>query len=217
MARTGQNYYAARQAEQARIQASVDQDQEMIPLIRGREVDAGDLSGDEVEGINASFTYFGSRFRVNPDLTELMVVDLLEQAEVVGDAEDPRALTAAKGYVRGHLHPEDFDAFWTLVLAKRQGLMQVMRVCHRLLEQITERPTSAPSASSAGRRDTKESSPAGASAPVIESAPAAPTGGSPQEVAQHFITKFEGQGRPDLAAQMAIAAEAREAQGLATV
>ncbi len=203
--------------EQARRQ--IESDNRLVPFVRGREIDAGDLSGDVVEPIIATFGYFGKRFRVNPDLTETMVVDLLEAGENV-EVNDPRQLLAAKDYVRDHLHPEDFDEFWETAVANRQGIQQVIRVCWRLLEQITERPTTPPSDSSDGRPDTPTNSQAGASAPVIESVavPPAPAGGrSTQDVADHFIEKFEAEGRPDLAAQIAAAAESRMARGLVTV
>lgn len=199
--------------EEARRQ--IDSDNRLVPFVRGREIDAGDLSGETVEPIIATFGYFGRRFRVNPNLTETMVVDLLEAGSDV-EVNDPRQLLAAKDYVRDHLHPEDFDDFWETAVDNRQGIQQVIRVCWRLLEQITERPTTPPSDSSDGRLDTPTSSPAGASGPATASVPvSAPR--TVEEIADHFIGKFEGEGRPDLAAQIALAAESRAARGLVTV
>jgi hypothetical protein len=201
--------------EQAR-KAIEDGDGRLVPFIRGQEIDAGDLSGKTYEPIVASFTYFGERIRVNPNLTETVVVDLLEMSENV-QVGDPRELVAAKDYVREHIHPDDFDDFWAAAMENRQGVTDVITVCWKLLERITDRPTTPPSGSSDGRRDTPMSSPAGASGPVIESEVVPPQSGNLADVAGHFIAKFEGQGRPDLACQIAIAQEAREARGLVTV
>lgn len=200
--------------EQARRQ--MESGDRLIPLVRGREIDAGDLSGDYVEPVQASFGYFGKRFRVNPDLTETMVVDLLEKGEEV-EVEDPRMLIAAKDYVSEHIHADDFEEFWETAKANRQGIHDVMRLCWRLLEQVTDRPTTPPSGSSDGRRDTPTSSPAGASAPAIENVPAAAGEGNLREVADHFIAKFNAEGRPDKALQIQLAAESRAARGLVTV
>jgi hypothetical protein len=204
--------------EQARRQMD-GPGEKLIPLVRGREIDAGDLSGDYVEPVQASFGYFGKRFRVNPDLTETMVVDLLEKGEEI-EVDDPRQLIAAKDYVCEHIHPADFEEFWETAKSNRQGIHDVMRLCWRLLEQVTDRPTTPPSGSSDGRRDTPTNLPAGASAPAIESAPAASPAqgeGNLQQVAAHFIDKYEAEGRPDKAAQIALAAESRAARGLVTV
>jgi hypothetical protein len=206
--------------EQARRQME-ETDAEFVPFIRGREIDAGDLSGDVVEPVMASFTYFGKRFRVNPDLTETMVVDLLEAGEGV-EVNDPSQLTAVKHYAEEHLHPEDFEEFWETAKRNRQSIQAVIKVCWKLLEQVTERPTTPPSDSSDGRPATATSSAAGASAPVIESDPVvakpyeAPAG-NVREVAAPFVEKYERIGRPDLANQVMLAVETREARGLVTV
>jgi hypothetical protein len=198
---------------------SLDDTGPLVPFRRGIEIDVGDLSGDEVEPIIATFGYFGDTYRVNPNLTETMVVDLLEAGESIG-VEDPRQLVAAKQYVRDHIHPDDFDDFWATAVEHRQGVQAVIKVCWKILEQVTARPTTPPSDSSDGRRDTPTNSPVGASGPVIESTavPAQPpVGGNLSDVAEHFITKFESQGRPDLALQVVLAKETREARGLVTV
>ena len=216
----GGSYYDARLAnmDPEAARAQMEADDRLVPFIRGREVDAGDLSGEVMEPVIAVFTYFGKQFRANPDLTETMVVDLLEAGEST-EVNDPRQLLAAKDYARDHLHPEDFDDFWETAVANRQGIQQIMRVCWRLLEQVTERPTSPPSDSSDGRRDTPTNSADGASGQVIDSEVVTPTpaAGNVQQVADHFIHKFEAQGRPDLANQIALAAESRVARGLVTV
>lgn len=191
----------------AQAREAMEGDGRLVPFIRGREIDAGDLSGDVVDPIIASFTYYGQRFRVNPNLTETMVVDLLEAGEDI-EVNDPRQLLAAKDYVRDHLHPDDFDGFWQTAVDNRQGIQAVIKVCWRLLEQVTERPTSPPSDSSDGRRDTPTSSPAGASGPAT---------GNVRDVARPFVERFEQAGRPDLANQVMLAVESREARGLVTV
>ena len=206
-------------AEDARKQMEGG-DGRLVPFIRGREIDAGDLSGEVVEPVTATFTYFGKKIRVNPNLTETMVVDLLEAGEDIG-VDDPRQLVAAKDYVRDHMHPDDFDTFWEAAQANRQSIQDVIRVCWKLLERITERDPTQPPGSSDGRPATSQSSPAGASAPATESSPVNPAPAAQQgnlwEVADHFIEKYESQGRPDLANQIALAAESREARGLVTV
>ena len=225
--RRGGRQYAGQQRpqvlspEDARRQME-DGDGRLVPFIRGREIDAGDLSGDHVEPVVASFTYFGERYRVNPDLTETMVVDLLEAGEDI-EVNDPRQLLAAKNYVRDHIHPDDFDDFWQASIDNRQGVQAVIKVCWKLLERITERPTTPPSGSSDGRPVTATNSvdgvsePATANDPVAPTPTLAPTSGNVREVAAPFVEKYERAGRPDLANQVMLAVESREARGLVTV
>lgn len=183
-------------------------DRQMLPLVRGRHLDLGDLSGAEVEPVVAEFVYFGKTFRVNPDLSETQIVDLLEDADEI-EVDDPRNLLAAKDYVRGHLHPDDFEDFWDTAQSHRQGVPQVVKVCWRIIELVTDRPTTPPSDSSDGRRNTPTNSPAGASVPA--------TGRSARALGESFVKEFEQAGRPDLACQVMLAVEAREARGLVTV
>lgn len=204
-----QNPDAARQALEANTS--------LMPFIRGRQIDAGDLSGEVVEPIQATFGYFGKTFRVNPDLTETMVVDLLEAEVEIDDPNDPTQLVNAKDYVREHIHEDDFDEFWATAVKNRQGVQAIIKVCWKILEKVTDRPTPPPSDFSDGRQHTPTVSPVGVSEPVTASAPALPTTGNMQEIADHFIHKYEAQGRPDLAAQIALAAETRAARGLVTV
>lgn len=222
--RGGAAPYADMQMSPEKARRQLDEQPNLIPFRRGVEIDAGDLSGDTVEPVIASFGYFGKRFRANPNLTETMVVDLLEAGEDV-EVNDPRQLVAAKQYVRDHIHPDDFDEFWQTAVDNRQGVQAVIRVCWRLLEQVTDRPTTPPSDSSDGRQDTATNSPGGVSGPVIESSAVVhPVEGMPageqgnlQQVTDHFVEKFERAGRPDLAAQVMVVAEARAGRGLVTV
>jgi hypothetical protein len=194
--RAGQGYPVRRDVRPVRdVRAQLDAAQDR-PIVRGVHLELGDLSGAEVAPVDAVFSYFGQEFRVNPDLTETTVVDLFEKATTV-ELEDPREMLMAKDYVRGHLHPDDFDEFWALAASRRQSITDLMKLCWRLLELITDRPTTPPSDSADGRPDIKPNSPAGA---------------SPRDIASRFVDQFERQGRPDLASQVMIAVESHEAR-----
>lgn len=193
-------------------------------IVRGRQVDLGDLSGDAVDPVLATFTYFGKRFRVNPDLTETTVIDLFEQAAKVRLRDPREEMTAAevmesaeraKDHVRQHIHPGDFDAFWAAAKANRQGVTPLISLCWRIVDLVSERPTPPPSGSSDGRPATSRNSPDGASSPG---------GGEPEidgswwpeglpynEAAVRVVERFERQGRPDLANQIMVTQENRAA------
>jgi hypothetical protein len=187
-------------------------------------VDLGDLSGVEPEPVNMTFTYFGSTIRVNPDLTETMLLDLYASAADAdvedGDLERPmgdqltRGAKEQKDYIRAHIHPDDFDTFWDLAKRHRQALGDLITLTLRLVGMIAQRdPTSPPSDSSDGRPDISQNSPSGASNPdggaSADAPPWWPTGLPYNPQAATFVEKFEQEGRPDKANFVMLAQESR--------
>lgn len=194
-------------------------------FVAGQALDLGDLSGEVVEPVYATFTYFGEQYRVNPDLTETLVVDLLAEAAHV-DLEDPRSegrttptvsqnAERSKDYVRQHLHPDDFDALWSAAKANRQSVTDLLKLCWRLLALVTDRPTTPPSDSSGGRPVINQSSPDGASSLADDEAAVDgswwPENLPRNDSAIRVVEQFEARGRPDLANQIMVTQEARAA------
>jgi hypothetical protein len=188
-------------------------------IVRGQVMDLGDLGGEEVEPVLATFTWFGERFRVNPDMTETTLIDLFEVASKVDvdpESLDPKQMDFAKGYVREHIHPDDFDRLWKTAKANRQGIQPLMGLCMRILGLVSERPTVPPSGSSAGRPVTSQSLPDGVSSPAAPAEPEVP-GYAPwwpegvpyNPTAVKFVERFEAEGRPDKANIIMMAQEAR--------
>jgi hypothetical protein len=187
----------------------------------GQPIDLGDLTGEVVEPVYATFSYFGERYRVNPDLTETLVVDLLAEAAHV-DLDDPRSAgrteptvaqnaERSKDYVRQHLHPDDFEEFWRVAKANRQSVEALLALCWRLLALVAERPTTPPSDSSAGRPITSQNLPDGASSLVADEA-AIDGSWWPEELPRNdsairVVEQFEARGRPDLANQIMVTQE----------
>ncbi len=185
-------------------------------------VDLGDLSGKPVEPVEMVFTYFGRRFRVHPELSETMLIELYARAAETRIGEDAARQTVGsrmvqgaqeqKDYVRAHIHPDDFDEFWRTALEQRQTYGDLMVVTLRLIGLLTERdPTSPPSGSSDGRPDTSPNSPSGASSPDGDES-TDPPGWWPPDLpynpqAANFVEKFEQEGRPDKANMVMLAQE----------
>lgn len=136
-----------------------------IRVIRGGEnIQLGDLDADvpDHEPVTATFrlkhpTDGVRTFRVNPELTELTVVDLLDEASTI-KKDDPQAMTMTKKYAMEHIHPDDRDDFWATVRAKGMDSTDVMVLCWKLLDGITANPTGGQSDSSDGQPVTKLSS-----------------------------------------------------------
>ena len=171
---------------------------------RGEVIDLGELGGQEREVLTATFTYFGERYAVNPDLSELDVIDFLEAAETI-DATDSRSMTMLKSFVRRVLAEQDFEAFWQTVRDRRQTIQEVMELMWKLIEGVSGNPTGQPSGSSAGRPVTTVPLPPDASEPASANE-------GLREKYLRQIERFEALGTGNgvaMAAQIALAAEAR--------
>lgn len=127
---------------------------------------------------DVTFDYFGQTLRVDPDLSDLAMVDFVEQAATLEATDGAAALAAVKGMLRSLVHGEDFDTFWKLARENRQQIEDMSELAQAILVAVTERPTERPSGSSDGQPSTVASSTAGSSSPV---------------------TRLESQGRPELA------------------
>ena len=197
------------------------QQTEQPAIVRGQMLDLGDMGGEEVEPVLATFTWFGERFRVNPDMTETTLIDLFESASQVDiddpESLDPKQMEFAKNYVREHIHPDDFDRLWATAKRKRQGLDPLMTLCMRILEMVSERPTAPPSGSSDGRPVINQSLPDGVLSPDAPVGRAEPEGLAPwwpqgvpyNPTAVKYVERFESEGRPDKANIIMMAQEAR--------
>lgn len=168
--------------------------------------DLGDLSGEVVEQATGGFEYFGEWIRVNPDLTEVDIIDFLDQADHV-KPDDPKSMIMIKDAVRAHVHPEDFDRFWALRKANRQGVQHLMGTIWQIVGGITGgKAATPPSGSSGGRPVINQSLPA------TSSAPATAPSDDVQAKYQRQIDRFEALGTANgvaMAAQILTLAEAR--------
>jgi hypothetical protein len=104
-----------------------------------------------------TFGYFGATLRVNPDLSDVAVMDLFAE---MGDAgEDPaKGMGALRAVAATLVHPDDVDELWRLVKTNRQTIEDVGTLAAKLIEAVTDRPTLQPSDSSAGLSNTDTSS-----------------------------------------------------------
>lgn len=113
--------------------------------------------GVEAEHEENTFDWLGQEMRVNPELGELTYVDFFEEFGDL-DENDPRAITAIKSLLRQVVHADDFDAFWALGKARRQGVASLMDVAQKIVEAISGVPTGRSSDSSTGPSGTAPSS-----------------------------------------------------------
>lgn len=147
--------------------------------------------GTEREAHDAEFGWLGERFRVNPDLTDLSLIEFMEQAGQIDEDDEMRAMDLVVGQLRGLVHPDDWDEFLTLSVQKRQQYRDLMILMKGLVEAVSDRPTTRRSDSPRGRRKTREKSKVSSSSRVIR--------------------RMETAGRPDLALAVVQARDARRA------
>ena len=131
--------------------------------------DLGNLGQRKVRE-ETSFGWFDQRIRTNSRLTDLVLMDFAEEAASI-DENDPAAMSFVKRQMRLAIHPEDFEAFWSLALENGQDTVDLMAVMKAIVESTAKRPTSLPSDSSAGQPRTVVTSPDVSSLPATADSP----------------------------------------------
>lgn len=174
-------------------------------VIRGDIIDLGEVGGVEAEKVVASFTYYGTKIRVNPSLTEIVIMDFFEEAEKVAP-RDPHAMVIVKAFARDSIHPDDFEKFWTIVKTRGADTDGVMKVVWKILEGVTARPTGRPSDSSDGPTETSSESPATWSPPGADQ--------SRREAFLSQVRRFEALGTGNGAAMAAQIVAIAAGQGI---
>ncbi len=112
-----------------------------------------------------SFGWFGTEIRINPNLTDLVLMDFAEKASEI-DENSPEVLGFVKMQMRLVIHTEDFDAFWSAALENGQDSSDLMLVMKTIVETTAQRPTRLPAGSSAGQPRTVVTSPDVSSLPA---------------------------------------------------
>jgi hypothetical protein len=114
----------------------------------------GEIGGDpNPDGRADSFTFGGEERRINPDFSELDIIDFMEKAQQV-DENDPKAVTMVKDLFRGLVHADDFDGFWAACKKTHQTAESMVKIYSDVLAAMSDRPSKPPSDSSDGRRTT---------------------------------------------------------------
>lgn len=126
-------------------------------------VDLGELGGEHHDETDVSFDYFGEAIRVDPDLTDVAVIELF------ASVRSARLGQVLDQIVETLVHPADHTTFRRLVREHRQTMDDLAEFARRLLEALTGRPTLRPFDSSNGPPGTDTSSgPSGSSTEVEE-------------------------------------------------
>lgn len=148
--------------------------------------------GTTHEELDVNFPYFGTLIRVNPELSDLSLLDIMARVADF-DEKTPAAFVVAaiEDLHRSIIHEDDRDAFKVASRANRQSLEDLIDLAQALIAAVAEVPTEQPTGSSSGLTSTEQSSVVVSSSPVV--------------------TRLEEQGRPDLALVVVQAQEHRSA------
>lgn len=96
-----------------------------------------------------TFGWFGMEVRVHPEFGETTFVEWMEE---FGDVENgtARALYALSALLRGLVHPDDYDEFWSLSKANHQGSEEFSALVNDVVSAMAGRPTERSEESSSG-------------------------------------------------------------------
>lgn len=117
-----------------------------------------------------TFGWFGAEIRVNPRLTDLVLMDFAEYAQSI-DENSPEVMQFMKRQMKLVVHADDFEAFWQGALDNGQTSEDLMVVMKAVIETKANRPTLLPAGSSAGQQRTVVTSPDVSSLPDTAASP----------------------------------------------
>lgn len=172
--------------------------------------------------VDLEFDYFGETIRVHPDASDLRFIGFMEVARgvKVEDAEAVnRAGIAAMGelldFLRGQVHPEDWDRFLKTAHANRQTVTDLIQTGQGITAAVAAFPTERSNASSDGRSITGKKSKGGKrkrdrEVAAIAADMAAATAQTPADRSTKRALVLL-QGRPDLMEAVMQAKDARDA------
>jgi hypothetical protein len=100
-----------------------------------------------------TFDWFGTRIRVQVEVNQVELIDLMDAARSV-DFDSAAALATVKDAFRAVLYPEDFPVFWAAAREQRQTAEDLAGVLQVLFEGVMALPTPRQSGSSPGLSST---------------------------------------------------------------
>jgi hypothetical protein len=121
--------------------------------------------GTERPAVEESFGFFGAVVRVNPDISDLAVIEMFCRLAAIDEAE---AASVSRSISKALIHPDDVDLFLRTAVAHRQTIEDLVTVGLKIIEALTARPTQLPSASSDGQPTTTMSSGADSSSRALQ-------------------------------------------------
>jgi len=139
-----------------------------------------------------TFGFLGENFRIHPEFTDLGMVDFMLRAETVDEGDEAAAMKLVRHQLTGIVHPDDWERFWALCIAKRQMYVDLMELMKGLVQAMSGRPTRRPSGSEPGRSHKKRKSKGGSSRRERAD-------GVPAERVDQAVRQLERAGRADLA------------------
>ena len=106
---------------------------------------------------DVTFDWFGTEIRCHPEISETALVDYMETLSTI-DENSATAIVFVKEFLKGCIHPDDFDTYWSLAVQNRQDTEDHMTESKAILEAASKRPTQQSSDSSAGLAPSKAES-----------------------------------------------------------
>lgn len=157
--------------------------------------------GTEREPLDLDFNWFGETIRVNPDASDLDFMEFMQNAENIELPDDLEGLTASQqaavmntmtavttamnAFVRGQIHPQDWERFWRTAKAHRQQNSDLMQLSRDITAAVARFPTGRSSGSGTTPSTTSPKSSAAASSTARR-----------ERVTGHALELLKG--RPDL-------------------
>lgn len=110
--------------------------------------------GSKREAVDLEFGYFGSTVRVHPDASDLSYMDFMQKAVDIDETDEVTGFHAVMDFLKGQIHPDDWDNFWKLARTNRQTTTDLMEVSSGIVQAVARFPTLPSADSSHGQLNT---------------------------------------------------------------
>lgn len=108
--------------------------------------------------VDLTFDYFDETIRVNPDASQLTIVEFLDQASQISQNDEVLGARTVMKLLHEIVHPDDFEGFWATAKRERQQTPELMELAKAVMEAIAGFPTGQQSASPTGPSNTRPKS-----------------------------------------------------------
>ena len=115
--------------------------------------------GRKYDRIDLDFQWFEATIRVNPACSKAAMVEFMAEAGKVDMEDEVRGAQVIMALLQECVAPDDFSLFWGIAKRERQDPQEdLMPLCQKIMEAVTDFPTGQPSGSASGQSNTPQRS-----------------------------------------------------------
>src|SRR4029453_11464565 len=102
--------------------------------------------GVERPEVRMAFPYFGEVIRVHPNASDVEWMTFIDSMRDVPaeEVQGDQVMAATLDYIKGQIHPDDYELFVKTAAKNRQNSMDLMAVAQHVVQEVSGFPTGPP-------------------------------------------------------------------------